>query len=68
MMKGHLISGIKKLAVILIASLMILGLVPVGLIAKPDTVRAEGEFLRLLPIAETSVSPQSDQKKITGSP
>ena len=51
MMKGHLISGIKKLAVILIASLMILGLVPVGLIAKPDTVSAEGEFLRLLPIA-----------------
>lgn len=64
MMKGHLISGIKKLAVILIASLMILGLVPVGLIAKPDTVRAEGEFLRLLPIAETSVSPRSDQKKL----
>lgn len=63
-MKGHLISGIKKLAVILIASLMILGLVPVGLIAKPDTARAEGEFLRLLPIAETSVSPRSDQKKL----
>ena len=64
MMKGHLISGVKKLAVILIASLMILGLVPVGLIAKPDTARAEGEFLRLLPIAETSVSPRPSQKKL----
>ena len=50
------LSGIKKLAVMLIAGLMILGVVPIGLISKPETVSAEGEFLRLSPAEEAFVS------------
>lgn len=48
-MKELLFSGMKKLAVILIASVMLLGVVPVGMISRPTTVSAEGEFLRLSP-------------------
>lgn len=50
------LSGIKKLAVMLIAGLMILGVVPIGLVSKPETVSAEGEFLRLSPAEEAFVS------------
>lgn len=56
-MKERILSAIKKIAVILIASLMILGVVPIGMITmRPHTARAEGEFLRLAPSAETTVT------------
>ena len=50
------LSGIKKLAVMLIAGLMLLGVVPIGMISKPETVNAEGEFMRLSPTEEAFVS------------
>ncbi len=65
-MKAQLLQSAKKLAVMLIASVMLLGVIPIGMISKPTTVRAEGEFVRLLPVAETSVSPQLNKKKPIG--
>ena len=66
-MKELLFSGMKKLAVILIASVMLLGVVPVGMISRPTTVSAEGEFLRLSPAAETFVSAKLDEQGLSGS-
>lgn len=60
-MKETLFSGLKKIAVMLIASVMLVGLVPVGMIAKPTTVQAEGEFFRLAPVAEAFVSTAKKQ-------
>ncbi len=54
-MKEKWLAGLKKTAVMLIAAVMVLGLVPVGLMVSPTTVRAEGEFLRILPEAESCV-------------
>lgn len=65
-MKEILFSAVKKLAVILIASVMLLGVVPVGLIAKPTTVSAEGEFLRLNPSAEAFVSAALKEQEKSG--
>lgn len=54
---GKFGSVIKKMAVILIASLMVLGLVPIGILTiRPHTASAEGEFLRISPTAEVTVT------------
>lgn len=55
-MKVQIISAIKKISAMLIASLMILGIIPIGLLALPTTVNAEDEFLRLLPDREACSS------------
>lgn len=55
-MKGRFIAALKKIAVILIASIMVLGIVPVGVLTlRPHTANAEGEFLRFSPVEEASV-------------
>lgn len=55
------------MAVMLIASVMLLGIVPVGLVSRPATVSAEGEFLRLSPAAETFVSSKPEERTLSGS-
>lgn len=56
-MKVQIISAIKKISAALIASLMVLGIIPIGLLALPTTVNAEDEFLRLSPDREVCLSP-----------
>lgn len=64
-MKEKLLSAIKKIAVIFIASIMVLGIVPIGIITmSPRTAKAEGEFLRLSPVEEISVMSQVETKKL----
>ena len=62
----NFLSGIKKLAVMLIAGVMLLGVVPVGLVSKPTTVSAEGEFLRISPSAEAFVSSKYGERGTSG--
>ena len=62
-MKEKWLESLKKTAVMLIAAVMVLGLVPVGLMVRPTTVRAEGEFLRILPEAETCVGEPGANKE-----
>ena len=66
-MKEKVVSALKKAVVIVIASVMVLGLVPVGLMTlKPNTVSAEGEFLRFAPAKEASVMSRTEEKKAAG--
>ncbi len=59
-MKEKILSACKKIAVILIACVMVLGLVPVGILTiHPHTGAAEGEFLRLFPQTEVTVMAQT---------
>lgn len=63
-MKEKIFSACKKIAVILIACIMVLGLVPVGILTiRPHTTAAEGEFLRLFPQTEVTVMAQNGQEK-----
>lgn len=55
-LKGNVWIGMKKVAVMLIAGAMLLGVVPVAMITMPTTVRAEGEFLRLMPSEEYALA------------
>ncbi len=55
-MKERFLAGLKKASVILIASIMLLGVIPLGMLSHMTTVNAEGEFLRLAPEAEASVA------------
>ena len=64
MMKEKILSALKKVAVILIASVMVLGIVPVGVLTlRPHTANAEGEFLRFSPVHEVSVMSATEEKK-----
>lgn len=66
-MKEKVVSALKKAVVIVIASIMVLGLVPVGLMTlKTNTVSAEGEFLRFAPAKEASVMSRTEEKKAAG--
>ncbi len=62
-MKEQLMTGIKKIAVMFIAAVMILGIVPVGLMVGSTTVRAEGEFLRILPREEMCLGADRTEKE-----
>ncbi len=63
-MKEKIFSAFKKVAVILIASIMVLGIVPVGVLKlRPHTANAEGEFLRFSPVHEVSVMSSAEEKK-----
>ena len=55
-MKENILSAGKKLAVMFLASLMLLGVVPIGMVSRTTTVNAEGEFLRFSPASEKFVS------------
>lgn len=67
-MKERFFSGIKKITVMLIASLMVLGLIPVGLISlRSVSDDAAGKFIRLSPILETSVSAKTVESEKPGS-
>ncbi len=55
-MKERFLAGLKKASVIIIASIMLLGVIPLGMLSHVTTVNAEGEFLRLQPEAEASVA------------
>ncbi len=50
--KETFILNIKKIAVFFLASLMLLGVVPISMLTMPTTVNAEGEFLRFSPSDE----------------
>lgn len=63
---NKLSAGIKKLAVMLIACAMLLGVVPVGLVYRFETVSAEGEFLRIAPSQEAFVSAVSGETDKAG--
>ena len=54
-MKERFLTGLKNAAVIIIASLMLLGVIPLGMISHISTVNAEGDFLRFYPETETSL-------------
>ncbi len=58
-MKERFLAGLKNASVIIIASLMLLGVIPLGMISHVTTVNAEGEFLRLFPEAELSLSAET---------
>ncbi len=58
-MKERFLAGLKKASVIIIASIMLLGVIPLGMISHVATVNAEGEFLRLQPETEVSVAAES---------
>lgn len=65
-MKEHFIANLKKIIVMFIAGLMVLGLVPVGLIALNNpSHNAEGEFFRLFPVMETYVSAKENETDIS---
>lgn len=67
-MKERIVSGLKKVAVMLIASAMVLGLIPVGLLSlRSVTDNDEGRFIRLLPILETYVSAKTGESETPGS-
>ncbi len=61
-MKEKILTGLKNTAVIIIASFMLLGVIPLGMISHISTVNAEGDFLRLYPETETSLTAGTDQK------
>ncbi len=60
-MKERFLTWLKNTAVILIASLMLLGVIPLGMISLHSTANAEGDFVRLYPEAELSLSPKEGQ-------
>ncbi len=62
-MKEQLMTAVKKIAVMFSAAVMILGIVPVGLMVSPTTVRAEGEFLRILPQEEMYLGADRTEKE-----
>ena len=67
-MKDRLLSSIKKIAVMFIASLMVLGLIPVGLISlRSVSENDDGKFIRLSPMLETTVSARTGESDDPGS-
>ncbi|MBO5364590.1 MAG: DNRLRE domain-containing protein, partial [Clostridia bacterium] len=58
-MKERFLAGLKKASVMIIASIMLLGVIPLGMLSHVTTVNAEGEFLRLAPETETSVAAEN---------
>ncbi len=60
-MKERFLAGLKNAAVIIIASFMLLGVIPLGMISHISTVNAEGEFLRLYPETEISLTAEPKQ-------
>ncbi|MBR5153071.1 MAG: hypothetical protein IKW60_06080 [Clostridia bacterium] len=63
-MKEKILSVSKKIAVILIASIMVLGVVPISMITmRSHTADAKGAFLRFFPEAETVVMARTTGKK-----
>ena len=67
-MKESVVSSIKKIAVMFIASLMVLGLIPVGLLSlRSVSDNDDGKFIRLSPVLETTVSAKTGESDIPGS-
>ncbi len=67
-MKESIRSSIKKIVVMFIASLMVLGLIPVGLLSlRSVSDNNDGKFIRLSPVLETTVSAKSGESEIPGS-
>ena len=66
-MKDRLLSSIKKITVMFIASLMVLGLIPVGLLSlRSVSDNNDGKFIRLSPVLETTVSAKAGESQIEG--
>lgn len=61
-MKERFLTGLKNAAVIIIASLMLLGVIPLGMISL-STVKAEGDFLRLYPESQISLTADPEGTK-----
>ncbi len=60
-MKERFLTGLKNAAVIIIASFMLLGVIPLGMISL-STVSAEGDFLRLYPETQISLTSGTERR------
>lgn len=60
-MKERFLTWLKNAAVMIIASLMLLGVIPLGMISL-SAVNAEGDFLRLQPEIQLSLTADSDAR------
>jgi len=64
-MKEKIISVLKKIAVILIASIMVLGVVPISMLTmRSHTADAKSAFLRLMPEEEASVTRSKETQSL----